>query len=91
MLNPKEYKLIKTVVLSYEEIIIYDKKDINVHLTGRLNKEIREYEKQGYTVEIGNMTSDLLDNTEYSATVLYSFNVMLYMTHEEYEQYINNK
>lgn len=80
MLNPKEYKLLKVEILSYEEYVMYGKRDVNLHLMCRLNKKIQEYEKQGYIVEIGNMTTELLKSyaSSDSAIVLYSINVMLY-------------
>lgn len=81
MLDPKEYRFIRTEILAYEELVMYDKDGYAAHtvLASRnFDCEIRKYQKEGYVIEIGNMTSDALHDYKDSAVVLYSLHLMLY-------------
>ena len=88
MLNPKEYRYVRTEILTYNELLRYDKDDYggaNSVLASRyFDCEIKKYQKKGYVVKIGNMTSDMinsyrdLDGCMNSILVLYSLHLMLY-------------
>lgn len=83
MLNPKEYRFIRTEILSYEELLTYKKDDSSARsylARSYFDKQIHEYQEQGFIVEIGNMTTNVLSELRgKSVTVLFSIHLMLYM------------
>lgn len=80
MLNPKEYRFIRTEILAYEELLMYKENSAThtVLASRNFDCEIKKYQKEGYVIEIGNMTSDALRDYKDSAVVLYSLHLMLY-------------
>lgn len=83
MLDPKEYRFIRTEILSYEELLPYKKDDRSArsHLARRyFDDQIHEYQEQGFIVEIGNMTTNVLSELRGKCvSVLFSIHLMLYM------------
>lgn len=83
MLDPERYRLVKTVRYTYKDIALYD-----CFSDSEIENKIYELQELGYIVEVGDTTKLLLKPNEAGEEILYSVNLILYMTHDKYEQEI---
>ena len=83
MLNPKEYRFMRTEILSYRELILHNKEELggaHSFLASRyFNHEIKKYQEDGFIIEVVNMTTNVVSDYKDSSVMLYSIHLMLYM------------
>ena len=74
----------RTEILSYEELLVYNYRENDGSARSFLarsyfDKQIHEYQEQGFIVEIGNMTTNVLSELRgRNVTVLFSIHLTLY-------------
>lgn len=83
MLNPKEYRFMRTEILSYRELIRHNEEELggahSILASRYFDHEIKKYQKDGFIIEVVNMTTNVVSDYKVSSVMLYSTHLMLYM------------
>lgn len=93
MLDPERYRLVGTEVFTCESTTFRDDErarylEHDYFAFYDIEYKIYEYQAQGYIVEIGNMTTTMVESSEFSVTLVHSINLVLYMDNDIYTQTI---
>lgn len=90
MLNPKEYRLIRTEILSYKELVKWENKKSPNSLvkneacssksSAYFNEQIKKYQNEhGLIVEVVNMSTNTIDDyTDFGIRLLHTIHLALY-------------
>lgn len=91
MLNPKEYRFMRTEILSYKELVKWENKNNESSLvkneahssksSAYFNEQIKKYQNEhGLIVEVVNMSTNTIDDyTDFGIKLLHTAHLMLYM------------
>ena len=90
MLNPKEYRLVRTEILSYKELVKWkNKKSPNLLVKNEahssessvfFSEQIKKYQNEyGLIVEVVNMSTNTIDDyTDFGIKLLHTIHLALY-------------
>lgn len=91
MLNPKEYRFMRTEILSYKELVKWENKNNESSLvkneahssksSAYFNEQIKKYQNEyGLIVEVVNMSTNTIDDyTNFGVQLLHTAHLVLYM------------
>lgn len=89
MLNPKEYRFMRTEILSYKELVKWENSKYPDSLVKReahsykssdyFNEQIKKYQEDGFIIEVINMSTNTIDHSGYGVEFIHTAHLMLYM------------
>ena len=90
MLNPKEYRFMRTEILSYKELVKWENSkcpnSVNKNeacsskSSDYFNEQINKYQEDGFIVEVINMSTNIKESsTAYGIGLLHTAHLALYM------------